>query len=59
MERPNIKIPEKPKRFCSKCKREVYQTTHTADSYWADWYGTYKKVICVDCYEPFKIEYDN
>jgi len=55
MERPHIKIPEKPKRFCSKCKREVYQTTHTADSYWADWYGTYEKIICVDCYAPYKI----
>jgi hypothetical protein len=51
MPRPHTKIPEKPNKFCSICKREVYQTTHTAETYWADWYGTLDKVICVDCYK--------
>ncbi len=40
-----------PSKFCSKCKREVYHTTHTASSYWVDWYGPEEKPICVDCYK--------
>jgi len=51
MRRPHIKLSEKPKKFCSICKREVYKTVHSAESYWADWYGTINKVICVDCYK--------
>ena len=51
MERPNIKPRHKPPKFCSICKREVYSTVHSADSYWCDWYGTELKPICVDCYK--------
>ena len=51
MERPKIKSRHKPPRFCSVCKREVYQTVHTSEAYWADWYGTEVKPICVDCYK--------
>jgi len=50
MRRPNTKISMKPKKFCTLCKREVYQTIHTANSYWADWHGTNDKPICVDCH---------
>jgi len=51
MERPKIKTRHKPSKFCSVCKREVYHTVHTSDSYWVDWYGTEIKPICVDCYK--------
>jgi hypothetical protein len=52
MERPQNQTSEKPrKRHCSLCKREVYQTVHTSNSYWTDWYGTDLKPICVDCYK--------
>ena len=51
MERPKTKIPEKPRKFCTICKREVYETIHITDSYWCDWYGTNKKPVCVDCYK--------
>ena len=40
MERPKIKSHYKPPKFCSVCKREVYQTVHRSESYWADWYMT-------------------
>jgi hypothetical protein len=51
MERPHLQPKEKPSKFCSLCKREVYGTIHTSESYWADWYTKFGKVICVDCYE--------
>ena len=51
MLRPHTKIPMKPRKFCSICKREVYETIHITDSYWADWYSTLDKIICVDCYK--------
>ena len=51
MERPHTKIKYKPPKYCSQCKREVYHTTHSASSYWVDWYGTELKPICVDCYK--------
>jgi hypothetical protein len=51
MERPHTQISEKPKKFCTICKREVFKTVHTTNSYWADWFGTPARVICVDCYK--------
>jgi hypothetical protein len=51
MERPHTKIKYKSPKYCSQCKREVYHTTHSASSYWVDWYGTELKPICVDCYK--------
>ena len=51
MERQKIKSRHKPSKFFSLCKREVYHTTHSASSYWVDWYGTEVKPICVDCYK--------
>ena len=49
MKRPHTKSRYKPSKYCSVCKREVYQTVHTSNSYWCDWYGTELKPICVDC----------
>ncbi len=49
MRRPYTQLSEKPKRFCTECKREVFQTVHFSESYWSDWYMTNNKVICVDC----------
>ncbi len=51
MKRPLTKSKCKPSKHCSVCKREVYETVHTSDSYWADWYTKLGKVICVDCYK--------
>lgn len=51
MERPHIKSKYKPSKFCLQCKREVYGTMHSAESYWADWFTKEGKVICVDCYK--------
>ncbi len=51
MERPKTKLHHIPRKYCSVCKREVYHTTHAANSYWVDWYGEEKKPICVDCYK--------
>ena len=50
MERPHTKPRHNPPKYCSVCKREVYQTVHRSESYWADWYGTELKPICIDCY---------
>ena len=50
MERPHTKPHHNPPKYCSVCKREVYQTVHRSESYWADWYGTELKPICIDCY---------
>lgn len=44
-------IPEKPRKYCYNCKREVYQTVHKSDSYRVDWYTRNNKVICIDCYK--------
>jgi hypothetical protein len=50
-----MNVSENPKKlYCSKCKREVYQTLHTATTYYADWFRskeTNNKVICKDCYK--------
>ena len=50
-----VNVSEHPKKlYCSKCKREVYQTLHTATTYYADWFRskeTNNKVICKDCYK--------
>ena len=35
----HLEVSEKPKRFCSKCNREVYQTVHWSDRYHSDWCG--------------------
>ena len=46
----SLKVSEKPKQYCWKCKREVYQTVHTAATYYVDWYkspGTNNKTICI------------
>jgi hypothetical protein len=51
MERPRLQPKEKPPRYCSQCKREVYGTIHTSESYWSDWFTEEGKVICVDCYK--------
>ena len=51
MERPRLQPREKPRKYCSVCKREVYQTVHTSDSYWSDWYYRDSKVMCTDCYK--------
>ena len=51
MERPQTQPRPKPSKYCSECKREVYQTIHTASSYWVDWYMTNGKIICTDCYQ--------
>ena len=51
MKRPHTKLKYKPSKHCSICKREVYQTIHTPNSYWCDWYGTELEPICVDCYK--------
>ena len=50
MERPHTKPHHNPPKHCTVCKREVYQTVHRSESYWADWYGTELKPICIDCY---------
>jgi|TARA_B100000287_G_C19959600_1_gene513864 hypothetical protein len=54
MENTKIYIPEEPELHCSKCKREVFQTIHSAREYWVDWYrsaDTNGKVICIDCFK--------
>ena len=48
-----VKSSEKPKKFCSVCSRQVYQTTHTASTYYNDWYIVNNKVICVDCWKGY------
>ena len=50
MQRPHTKISEKPKKFCNECKREVYSTVHTINSYWVDWYTREGIITCIDCY---------
>ena len=50
MERPHTKPHHNPPKYCSVCKREVYQTVHGSESYWVDWYCTELKPICIDCY---------
>ena len=60
MENKKIYIPEEPKLHCSKCKREVFQTIHSAREYWVDWYrsaDTNNKVICIDCFKKVE-KYD-
>ena len=47
----HLKLSEKPKRFCSECKREVYQTVHWSDGYHSDWYFTNNKTLCSECYK--------
>ena len=59
MKQEKIYVPEYPKLHCSKCKREVFQTIHSAREYWVDWYRSYDtggKVICVDCFRKKKVE---
>jgi hypothetical protein len=54
MKKEKIYVPEYPKLHCSKCKREVFQTIHSAKEYWVDWYRssiTNNKVICIGCYK--------
>ena len=46
-----LHISENPKKHCTSCKREVYQTVHKSDSYRVDWYTVDSKVICTDCYK--------
>ncbi len=48
-----VKTPEIPRKFCSKCNRQVYQTTHTASTYYNDWYMINNKVICIDCWTGY------
>jgi hypothetical protein len=59
MKKEKIYVPEYPKLHCSKCKREVFQTIHSAREYWVDWYRSFDtggKVICIDCYKKVKVE---
>ena len=59
MKNYKIYVPEYPKLHCSKCKREVFQTIHSAREYWVDWYRSFdtgNKVICVDCFKKKKVE---
>ena len=59
MKQEKIYVPEYPKLHCSKCKREVFQTIHSAREYWVDWYRSFDtggKVICIDCYKKVKVE---
>ena len=59
MKQEKIYVPEYPKLHCSKCKREVFQTIHSAREYWVDWYRSYDtggKVICIDCFKKGKVE---
>jgi hypothetical protein len=54
MKKDKIYVPEQPELHCSKCKRVVYQTIHSAREYWVDWYKnelTKRKVVCVDCFK--------
>lgn len=51
MERPHTKPRHNPPKYCSVCKREVYQTVHRSESYRVDWYMTNRKIICTDCYQ--------
>jgi|SaaInlV_150m_DNA_2_1039686.scaffolds.fasta_scaffold07891_1 hypothetical protein len=46
-----LHISENPKKHCTYCKREVFQTVHKSDSYSVDWYTVESKVICIDCYK--------
>jgi len=46
-----LKVSENPKRFCSDCNREVYQTVHRTGGYYCDWYSKGSKIFCVNCYE--------
>jgi len=46
----HLEVSEKPKRFCSKCNREVHQTVHWSEGYHCDWYFKDNKVFCVNCY---------
>ena len=60
MENKKIYIPEEPKLHCSKCKREVFQTIHSAREYWVDWYSsadTNNKVVCIGCFKKVE-KYD-
>ena len=50
MDRPDTKSRYKPSKYCSECKREVYETVHTSDSYWSDWFTKEGKIFCIDCY---------
>ncbi len=47
----HLKVSEKPKRFCSECNREVYQTVHWSDGYHSDWYFKNNKIFCIECYK--------
>jgi|APSaa5957512535_1039671.scaffolds.fasta_scaffold01668_29 hypothetical protein len=46
---PKLKIAYIPKKYCEFCKREVFQTTHTASSYFINWITKNKKIICYNC----------
>ena len=46
-----LHISENPKKHCTSCKIEVFQTVHKSDSYRVDWYTVDSKVICTDCYK--------
>jgi len=46
-------VSEKPKRYCHKCDREVYQTIHWIGDnpgFYADWFEQKNKAYCITCY---------
>ena len=47
----SVQIKENPPKYCSKCKREVYQTVHWVDGFHVDWYEHPDAVYCVECYK--------
>jgi len=46
-------VSEKPKRYCCKCEREVYQTIHWMGDnpgFYADWFEQENKAYCITCH---------
>tara|TARA_Y100000590_G_C15088611_1_gene776699 strand:- start:241 stop:417 length:177 start_codon:yes stop_codon:yes gene_type:complete len=50
----SVQIKENPPKYCSKFKREVYQTVHWADGFYVDWYEHPDAVYCAECYGSYK-----
>lgn len=44
-----MKNEKQIERHCSKCKREVKETVHTATTYQIDYVTRDKVIVCVDC----------
>ena len=53
----HLQVSEHPKRHCTTCKREVFQTVHWINEdpedkgFYVDWYGINNTAYCVTCHK--------